>query len=132
MSKKLNSEDKKKGCTYLVVIAAIIFMFFYFTCDSESDSPLTKQEIRKNHIIKLLYDNGSNTVNVKLMQLIKKDLNDPNSYKLIELTHADNDSIILVKNRFTAKNGFGGTLTNEVIVSIDTLGNIIDVLKWID
>lgn len=67
-----------------------------------------------------------------MMDLIEKDLNDPNSYKSLELTHADNDSFILVKNRFTAKNAFGGTLTKEVIVSIDTLGNIVDIIEWFD
>ena len=46
------------------------------------------------------------------MDLIEKDLNDPNSLKILELLHADNDSFILVKTRFTAKNVFGGTLTN--------------------
>ena len=66
------------------------------------------------------------------MQLIQKDLNDPNSSKPLELTHADNDSFILVKKRFTAKNALGGTLTKEVIVKIDTLGNIIDIIEWFD
>jgi len=46
------------------------------------------------------------------MDLIEKDLNDPNSLKILELSHADNDSFILVKTRSTAKNVFGGTLTN--------------------
>ncbi len=66
------------------------------------------------------------------MQLVQNDLNDPNSYRAIEITHADKDSFILVKNKFTAKNAFGGTLTKEVIVKIDTLGNIIEIKQWFD
>jgi hypothetical protein len=50
----------------------------------------------------------------------------------IEVSYVDNDSIILVTQRFTAKNAFGGTLRKEVIVSIDTVGNILEVIKWID
>jgi len=58
-----------------------------------------------------LYD-GRSSVSRKIMDLIEKDLNDPNSLKILGLSHADNDSFILVKTRFTAKNAFGGTLTN--------------------
>ena len=53
-----------------------------------------------------------NSVNIKPMLLIEEDLNGSNSLKILGLSHADNDSFILVKTRSTAKNVFGGTLTN--------------------
>ena len=132
MSEKSKSKDVKKGCFFISLIVIIIISVFAITCESEPDKPLTKQEIRKNQINKLLYGNGMNSVNIKLMRLIEKDLNDPNSMRNLEVTFADNDSFILVKKSFTAKNAFGGTLTKEVIVKIDTLGNIIDIIEWFD
>jgi hypothetical protein len=32
----------------------------------------------------------------------------------------------------TVKNAFGGSLTKEFIVKIDTLGNIVDIIEWFD
>ena len=57
-----------------------------------------------------------NSVNIKPMLLIEEDLNGSNSLKILGLSHADNDSLILVKTIFTAKNAFGGTLTNTFIL----------------
>ena len=64
--------------------------------------------------------------------MVKNDLNDPNSMGNLEVTYVDKDSIILVTQRFTAKNALGGTVRADVSVAIDTLGNIIKVIDWID
>mgnify|MGYP001351567565 CR=1 FL=1 len=132
MNKKSNPKDVKKGCLILAVLLVIIISIVAITCESEPEKPLTKQEIRDKEISKLLGGNGENSVNIKLMQLVKRDLNDPNSMGNIEIFYVDHDSTITVTQKFTAKNGFGGTLRKEVVVSIDTLGNIIDIIKWID
>lgn len=89
-------------------------------------------QTRRKHINDLLYNSGMKSVNIKLMQLIQADLNDPNSMENIDLNFEDRDSLILVRKTFSAKNKFGGRIKNEVIVSIDTLGNINKVLKWIN
>ena len=94
MAENSKSKDAKKGCLFVSLIAIIIISIFAITCDGESDEPLTKQEIRKNHINKLLYGNGLNSVNIKLMRLIEKDLNDPNSMRNLEVTYTDKDSFI--------------------------------------
>lgn len=132
MNKKSNPKDVKKGCLILAVLLVIIISIVAITCESEPEKPLTKQEIRDKKISKLLGGNGENSVNIKLMQLVKRDLNDPNSMGNIEVFYFDHDSTIIVTQKFTAKNAFGGTLRKEVVVSIDTLGNIIDIIKWID
>jgi hypothetical protein len=132
MKEKAKSKDVKKGCLFLSLIAIIVISIFAITCDGESDKLLTKQEIRNNHINKLIYGSGLNSVNIKLMRLIEKDLNDPNSMRNLEVTYIDKDSFILVKKSFTAKNAFGGTLTKEVIVKIDTLGSIVDIVEWFE
>ena len=134
MTKKLNNQDAKKGCVLMVALLISLMIFFYFTCEGEpeTEKPLTKEEIRRNYINRLIYNNGMNSVNVKLIQLIERDLNDPNSMQNLKVSFIDRDSIILVSKSFTAKNAFGGRVREEVIVAIDTLGNITEVIKWID
>lgn len=73
--------------------------------------------------------NGSHR-NLEIM--IKKSLNDPNSYNHLETTYRDLDSLLIITSEFTAKNSYGGTIRKGVVVSADTLGNILDVVKWID
>lgn len=83
-------------------------------------------------IDKLLFRSGMKSVNTKIIQLVKSELNDPDSMGNLEVNYVDKDSVIFVSQKFTAKNAFGGTLRKEVIVSIDTLGNITNIHKWID
>lgn len=132
MQKKSNPKDVKKGCLILSVLLVLIISIAVITCESEPDIQLSEQELRDNKINELLYGNGMKAVNIQLIQLVKKNLNDPDSMGNIEVSYIDNDSIILVTQKFTAKNAFGGTLREEVVVSIDTLGNILEVIKWID
>lgn len=88
------------------------------------------KEKRKQNIQKLFSDwDGSH---IKLTEKIKKSLNDPKSYEHIETSYIDRDSHIIVNTTFTAKNAFGGTLKKDVIVVSDTLGNIKEVIQWID
>ncbi|WP_111308880.1 hypothetical protein [Confluentibacter sediminis] len=130
MKNKSNPKDVKKGCLALIFLLVIIVSIAAITCENEES--LTKQEIRDKKINELLYGNGMNAVNIKLIQLVKRHLNDPSSMGNIEVYYVDHDSTITVTQKFTAKNAFGGTLRKEVIVSIDTLGNITDIIKWID
>ncbi len=130
MNKKSNPKDVKKGCLILTVLIAIIVSVAAITCDNEPKKFLTKQEIHQQNIQKLF--SGWDGSHIKLTEKIKKTLNDPKSFEHIETTYKDMDSFLIVNTTFTAKNGFGGTLKNEVIIISDTLGNITEILKWID
>lgn len=132
MTENSKNQTVKKGCLFIALIAIVSILFAYLTCESEPEKELTKQEIRDKKINELLYGNGMNAVNIKLIQLVKRDLNDPDSMGNIELYYVDQDSTIIVTQKFTAKNAFGGTLREEIVVSIDTLGKIKDIIKWID
>lgn len=127
MSSKQNIKEVKKGCFILVLIALAAMLILNYTCENKK---LSKEEVRFNLINKLLYKSGANTVSLKIRYMIEKDLNDPKSMNPVELTYIDKDTIIVITQQFTAKNAFGGTLKKEVIVTIDTLGNIIEVNKW--
>ena len=97
MKKQTNPKDVKKGYFILVILTAIIVSVIAVTCESGSDKPLTQKEVRDKKINNLLYENGSNAVNSKLITLVKNDLNDPNSMGNIEVSYKDLDSIIIVK-----------------------------------
>ena len=99
-------------------------------CESEPEKPLTKQKIHQQNIQKLF--SGWDGSHIKLTEKIKESLTDPKSYEHIETTYKDMDSFLVVNTIFTAKNGFGGTLKKEVIVVSDTIGNITEIIKWID
>jgi len=129
MTKKSNPKDVKKGCLIMTVLLGLVVAVISLTCEREE---LTPAQVRENHINKILYSNGRKSVNIKLMELIQRDLNNPSSMENIELNYIDKDSLIIVKKSFSAKNGFGGRLKKTVIVSIDTLGNITKIIKWID
>ncbi|MBP0903561.1 hypothetical protein ACFSKN_01545 [Mariniflexile gromovii] len=119
-----------KGCAITIILSVIVIGILVKTCSNEPKSTLTKKEIHQQNIEKLF--SGWDGSHIKLTEQIKEALNDPNSYEHIETRYKDMDSFLTVYSTFTAKNGFGGTLKKEVIVTSDTLGNIIEVLKWID
>lgn len=130
MKKKTDPKEVKKGCLILIMMALIIMMLTYVTCESEPDKPLTKKELHEQNINKLFSAWDGSHIN--LSKKIKEALNDPESYEHIKTTYKDLDSILVISTTFTAKNGFGGRLKKEVIATSDTLGNVTSVIKWID
>lgn len=132
MDKKSNPKDVKKGCLILSVVMVLITLTIVLTCENKSEKPLSKQELRDKKISNLIYGNGQKSINTKLIQLVKNDLNDPDSMENIEISYVDKDTVIFITQRFTAKNIYGGTLRNEVVVTVDTLGNITEIIKWLD
>ena len=130
MKKERNPKDVKKGCLLLTVFTGIVIAVLVLTCESEPEQQLTKAEIHQQNIGKLF--SGWDGSHIELTKKIKASLNDEKSYEHIETSYKDLDSFLIVTSKFTAKNGFGGTLKKEVIVMSDTLGNITEILQWID
>lgn len=130
MNKKSNPKDVKKGCLILTVLLTLIVSITVITCKSEPEPLLTKQELHEQNIQKLF--SGWDGSHIKLSEKIKQSLNDAKSYEHIKTTYKDYNNFLIVNSTFTAKNAFGGTLKKEVIVQSDTLGNITEILQWID
>jgi hypothetical protein len=117
----------------ILLVLLISLGYWIYPSDSSNQTPerkLTKKEIHDKNISMAFNPWDGSHRNLEI--LIKKSLNDPNSYNHLETTYRDLDSILIITSEFTAKNGFGGTIREGVVVSADTLGNIIDVVKWID
>ncbi|MEO9513456.1 MAG: hypothetical protein ABJN84_00415 [Flavobacteriaceae bacterium] len=130
MTEKAKKQDVKKGCAFLIASVFGLSIFFYFTCEGEPEKPLTKKEQHQQNIQKLF--SGWDGSHIKLTEHIKQSLNDPDSYEHLETTYIDKDSFLIITTRFTAKNGFGGRVKNEVVVMSDTLGNITEIIRDMD
>lgn len=87
----------------------------------------TPEEIRQERIRKgfSLWD-GSHR---ELEKIIKKSMNDPDSYVHVETAYDDKGDHLLVKTTFRGKNAFGGVVKNWVIAKADLDGNIIGIIS---
>ncbi len=123
-------QQTTKGCLALSFGLIIIVSIIVYTCsgDDEPERVLTKQEIRKNKLSTQF--NGLDGSHINVTEKIKSSLNDPKSYEHIQTTYMDLDSSLVITTTFTAKNGFGGVIKQEVVVSVDTLGNILEIHQW--
>ena len=89
--------------------------------------PVTPEEARKQRIENLFSAwDGSLP---KLERLIKKSMNDPDSYKHVETSYWDMNTHLVVKTTFRGKNGFGGVITSYVKAKVDLDGNVLEVIE---
>lgn len=64
-----------------------------------------------------------------LERVIKKTMNDPDSYKHVETVYWDKGDYLIVKTTFRGKNAFGGVVKNWVKAKADLDGNIIQIIS---
>lgn len=64
-----------------------------------------------------------------LTRLIKKSMNDPDSYEHVETRFRDDGNSIFVITEFRGKNAFGGKVKNTVSARVDFEGNVIEVIS---
>lgn len=64
-----------------------------------------------------------------LERIIKKTMNDPDSYDHVETVYWDRGSHLVVKTTFRGKNAFGGVVVNWVKAKSDMDGNIIEIIE---
>lgn len=118
------------GCLAVIVIFAILYMIGSFSSDSQKTKtkiPKTQGEIRKEQIEKNFSAwDGSH---FGLTALIKKTMNNPDSYKHVETVYWDKGDHLVVKTTFRGTNVFGGVVTNWVMAKVDLNGNVIEVLS---
>ena len=90
-------------------------------CNDEEEipaKPLTKEEKRTKEIARCF--SGWNGSHLKLRELIKKSMNDPDSYDHVETKYIDNDSTLLVITTFRGKNTYGGVVKQTITAITDT------------
>lgn len=64
-----------------------------------------------------------------LERLIKKAMNDPDSYDHVETRYWDRTDHLVVKTTYRGKNAFGGVVTNWVKAKVDLDGNVTQIIE---
>lgn len=116
------------------LFSILAFSFFIFIAFGSGDddkeklnadgTPMTEQQIKVESQFSSW--DGSHPA---LTELIKKNMNDPDSYDHIETKFKDNGDHILVITKFRGANAFGGKVINTVTANVDFNGNVIEVLS---
>lgn len=66
---------------------------------------------------------------MELVKLLKKNLNDPDSYEHVETKYWDQKDGILIKMTYRAKNAFGGLILQNVTAKADYKTNMINIIS---
>jgi hypothetical protein len=142
-------ERKKSYISALLTVIIILFVIGFFGTNnknknhSQSSSsatpttprtayvapttPKTAEQIRKERIERCFSAwDGSHR---GLERLIKKEMNDPDSYKHVETVYGDKGDYLIVKTTFRGKNKFGGVVKDWVEAKADLDGNIIEIIS---
>ncbi|MBS1775335.1 MAG: hypothetical protein JSS64_03540 [Bacteroidetes bacterium] len=110
------------------IIGLVVFALLFWAgckacggCSEEAavDKPVTRQE-RVQQLFSA-WDGSQPAV----VDWIKQNLNDPNSFEHLETKFIDRKDTIAVVTEFTAKNAFGGRVRSTCIAYIDSLGNFL-------
>lgn len=96
-----------------------LFTILLFSCgNSEPEDPLQAQFSSWD---------GSHPA---LTELIKKSMNDPDSYEHVETKFKkEGENRIYVITKFRGKNAFGGKITKTVHAIVDYNGNVLEVIN---
>jgi hypothetical protein len=86
------------------------------------------QEAARQRLIESQFSAWDGSHN-NLERLIKKTMNDPDSYEHVETRYGESsNNTILVKTTFRGKNAFGGTVTNWVRARYTLDGQLVEVI----
>ncbi len=92
----------------------------------ESKDKILLEEKRKKRIKEQFSPWDGSHSNLEI--LIKKAMNDPDSYQHDETLYWDKDSYLLVRTVYRGKNAFGGVVKNFVKAKISLNGEILQIL----
>jgi hypothetical protein len=93
----------------------------------EADRLVNEQKNRKETVEKQFSSwDGSHP---GLTSIIKKSMNDPDSYEHVETRFRDDGNSIFVITEFRGKNAFGGKVKNTISARVDFEGNVIEVVS---
>ena len=112
----------------LSVLAICLFVLIAF--GSEEDNSETNQSPKSVREIKIEKQfSGWDGSHTNLTELIKKAMNDPDSYKHIETVYWDMKNYIVVRTTYSGTNAFGGRVRNWVKAKVDDEGNVLEIIE---
>ena len=119
---------------YKIFKHLLTIIVFSFLCvlavgsgDDNDGKPKTKEEIRKDKLLKHFSSWDGSHIN--LTKMIKQSMNDPSSYDHDKTVYWDNGDHLIVKTTFRGKNAFGGVVVNWVKAKTDLSGNVIAIIE---
>lgn len=122
---------KKITTHFLSAIAVCFFIFIAFGSGDDSDNkknsdgtPKTERQIQLEKQFSS-WDGSHNT----MTNLIKKAMNDPDSYEHVETKYSDMKDYIIVRTVYSGKNAFGGRVKNFVKAKFDNEGNLLEIIQ---
>lgn len=65
---------------------------------------------------------------VQLTRLIKKNMNDPDSYDHAETTYIDKTDYLIVKTTYRGKNAFGGIVLGSITAKVSLEGSVLEII----
>tara|TARA_Y100000385_G_scaffold152191_1_gene157839 strand:- start:30 stop:395 length:366 start_codon:yes stop_codon:yes gene_type:complete len=110
----------KKGCFYLIIIIIGIATCTTFTSTPDPVKSTKEQQIEAQFS---KWD-GSHRY---LTKSVKKSLKDPDSYTHVTTTYNTFDDYIEVYMTYSARNSFGGIVTEQAKGTFDLKGNVIEI-----
>jgi len=123
-------KTKKMTKHLLSILTVCFFIFIAFGSDGEDSNlnedgtPKTERQIQVDSQFSLW--DGSH---IELTKLIKKGLNDPDSYEHVETVYWDMNDHVIVRTTYSGKNAFGGRVKNWVKAKVDDNGNIVEIIE---
>lgn len=121
---------KRMTTHFLSALAVAFFIFIAFgSSDEESNknadgTPKTERQIQLEKQFSAW--DGSH---IELTKIIKKAMNDPDSYEHVETVYWDMTDHVVVRTTYSGKNAFGGRVKNWVKAKADNNGNIIEIIE---
>jgi len=112
------------------VIAIIFIVAGYNRPEIESAPPQqvkSAEELRIERVKKGF--NAWDGSHIKLTELIKKAMNDPNSFEFDSIVvNKDGGDYLILTEKFRGKNAFGGVMPGWVKAKVDLDGNILKIM----
>jgi hypothetical protein len=123
-------KTKKMTTHFLSALAVAFFIFIAFGSgddDSKTNADGTPKTERQIQLEKQFSAwDGSH---IELTKIIKKAMNDPDSYEHVETVYWDMKDHVVVRTTYSGKNAFGGRVKNWVKAKADNNGNIIEIIE---
>jgi hypothetical protein len=118
-------EIKTNNVVYWIFGIFCVFVFWFAICDSSKDvepkKPLTVDEKIQEQFSKW---DGSHRA---LVRVIKKHMNDPDSFEHIETKYKKNKKSITVWMKYRGKNAYGGKVIDYTQAELDFDGNLLKI-----
>jgi hypothetical protein len=123
-------KTKKMTTHFLSALAVAFFIFIAFGSgddDSKTNADGTPKTERQIQLEKQFSAwDGSH---IELTKIIKKAMNDPDSYEHVETVYWDMKDHVVVRTTYSGKNAFGGRVKNWVKAKADNNGKIIEIIE---